>query len=68
MNKVNPFVIPRNSIVEQVLQETEIKNNIQPLNNYLNILSNPYLEQLDINKKFIRASNLEENYQTFCGT
>ena len=66
MRSVNPIVIPRNHKVEEVLNEAN-KNNIGPLNRFLEILDNPYSEQKNI-KEFQEPSISKEKYQTFCGT
>jgi len=66
MRSVNPLVIPRNHKVEEVLNEAN-NDNIEPLNKFLEILSNPYSEQKNI-KEFQTPSSLKEKYQTFCGT
>ncbi len=66
MRSVNPLVIPRNHKVEEVLNEAN-NNNIKPLNNFLKILNNPYLEQKNI-INFQIPSSSNEKYQTFCGT
>ena len=66
MRSVNPMVIPRNHKVEEVLSEAN-KNNTEPLNQFLQILNNPYSEQKNI-KEFQTPSSSKEKYQTFCGT
>ena len=66
MRSVNPLIIPRNHIVENILKEAN-QGNLEPLNGFIKILNNPYTDQKDILEYQIPpASN--ENYQTFCGT
>ena len=66
MRRVNPLVIPRNHKVEEVLNEAN-KNNLEPINQILQILKNPYIYQKNINEYQVPpASN--KKYQTFCGT
>ncbi len=66
MRSVNPLVIPRNHKVEEVLNEAN-NGNIEPFNNFLEVLNKPYLEKKDIiNYQIPLSSN--EKYQTFCGT
>ena len=66
MRSVNPLVIPRNHKVEEVLNEAN-NGNIEPFNQFLEVLNKPYLEQKNIiNYQIPLSSN--EKYQTFCGT
>ena len=66
MRSVNPLVIPRNHKVEEVLNEAN-NGNIEPFNNFLEVLNKPYLEKKNIiNYQMPQSSN--EKYQTFCGT
>ena len=66
MRSVNPIVIPRNQIVEDVLKKAN-QGNFEPINNFLKILSSPYTDQKHITEYQI-PSQSDENYQTFCGT
>ena len=66
MKKNNPLVIPRNHKVEEVLKAAE-KNNLDPLNKILEVLSNPYSDQKSL-ADFQYPNNSIEKYQTFCGT
>ena len=66
MKKNNPLVIPRNHKVEEALEAAE-KNDLKPVNQLIEILKNPYTQKDDIFDYQI-PSNLDEKYQTFCGT
>ena len=66
MRSVNPLIIPRNHIVEEVLDEAN-NNDLKPLNKFLAILKKPYSEQKDILDYQVPSSS-NEKYQTFCGT
>ena len=66
MRSANPLLIPRNYIVENTLKEAD-QENFEPLNSFLMILKNPFTDQKNISKYQI-PSDLNENYQTFCGT
>ena len=66
MKTVNPLVIPRNHIVEDVLKEAEL-NNLKPINRLIKILDQPYTRNKNILDYQI-PSNSDEKYQTFCGT
>ena len=46
MKTVNPLVIPRNHKVEEVLREAEL-NNFKPINQFIEILNQPYTKNKD---------------------
>jgi uncharacterized protein YdiU (UPF0061 family) len=64
MAKTNPVVIPRNHMVERVLDEA-ISGNLQPFTDFLEELSHPYDDSLPMQKVPVE---FDEDYQTFCGT
>ncbi len=65
-NNLNPTVIPRNHIIEKIINES-YNENYNLLYEFEKILKNPY--ERNINKKFINPPNDDEKiYQTFCGT
>ena len=66
MRKTNPLVIPRNHIIEGVLDEAN-ENKLISLKKLLKVLDKPYLEQENINN-YQLPSISNEKYQTFCGT
>jgi len=66
MKTFNPFIIPRNHKVEEVLRAAE-KDDLKPLTKLIEILKKPYLNQKNVIDYQI-PSNSNENYQTFCGT
>ena len=66
MRTANPLIIPRNHKVEEALKEAEL-NNSKPINQFIEILNQPYTKNEDILNYQI-PSNLDEKYQTFCGT
>lgn len=68
MQKNNPFIVPRNHLVEQALYETE-NGNSELFEKLLDVLSRPYefQEGLEDFRK-PSSSDFEERYQTFCGT
>ncbi len=68
MKKTNPFLIPRNYLVEEALAEAEIEGKFSKFNELLVVLSKPY-EQLDIDEKYWKTPQIQaEPYKTFCGT
>ena len=67
MKKNNPVVIPRNHKVEEALTDAD-KGNLETMNMFLKILSNPYSVQENIIEFQKPAPISDEKYQTFCGT
>ena len=69
MKKHNPYLIPRNHKVEDVLSRAE-DGDIEAFNEYLLLLATPYDYEQTIDEAFLRPMTLEElkHYQTFCGT
>ena len=67
MDSVNPAVIPRNHLVEEVL-ESASNGNMAPFHDFLEVLSAPYTEPAD--KKYLLGADAmyDAAYQTFCGT
>ncbi len=66
MKSFNPIVIPRNHKVEEVLGEAD-NDNLKPLYSFLEILSEPYNKKKNITEYQV-VSNINKEYQTFCGT
>ena len=66
MKHNNPLVIPRNHKVEEALKAAE-KNDFKLINKLIEILKDPYTQKNDI-LEYQVPSNLDEKYQTFCGT
>ena len=67
MNENNPFVIPRNNIVEDVLLSAD-QENLEPFKKFLKILENPYDNNLKISNYYKTDIKSGEPYMTFCGT
>ena len=67
MDQHNPLVIPRNHLVEGVLEDAS-KGDMQSFHEFLNVLLMPYNQPKD--DKFLSApdANYDKNYRTFCGT
>jgi uncharacterized protein YdiU (UPF0061 family) len=66
INSSNPKIIPRNHIIENVLNESD-KGNYNNLNKLLIQLCNPY--SASIPNEYLKEPKEEEKvYQTFCGT
>ena len=69
MRKSNPVYIPRNHFVESALYSASEEQNMKPFNDMLKVLSNPYEYNAEFDD-FMNSPNddLENEYQTFCGT
>jgi uncharacterized protein YdiU (UPF0061 family) len=69
MRLVNPYLIPRNHLVEQALEAASIDNDLMPFNQLLEALSDPYTKRESV-ELYAQPASLEQTkfYQTFCGT
>lgn len=67
MDSHNPLVIPRNHIVEEVLDSAN-QGDMEPLHDFLEVLITPY--QMPKNDKYLQGASagFDASYQTFCGT
>jgi uncharacterized protein YdiU (UPF0061 family) len=67
MHANNPQVIPRNHLVEEVL-EFAAQGNMAPFHAFIEVLQTPYSKP--INEKYLSGAGagFDESYQTFCGT
>ena len=68
MQTANPTVIPRNHLVEEALAAAENDNNLEPLQNLLEVLAQPYDHHLEPSKYHEPAPASACGYPTFCGT
>ena len=67
MQNNNPVLIPRNHIVEKVLNLAET-GDIKPFESFHQTLKNPYT-QMNNNKQFQKPPRVDERIlHTFCGT
>jgi len=69
LKKNNPLYIPRNHIVEKVLKDAE-ENNLEPLQEFLNILSHPFENREGARTLYYSAPPSKDEIitNTFCGT
>ena len=68
MKQTNPAYIARNYLVEEALIQATQHNNLSVLNNLLQVLSNPYQHNNQLAHFQTVPNNIDEGYQTFCGT
>ena len=69
MRLVNPYLIPRNHLVEQALEAASLSNDLNPFDQLLEALSDPYTER-ESASLYAQPASFEQtaSYQTFCGT
>lgn len=65
MLRANPRVIPRNAMVEEVLQQAH-RGDIQPFLEMNKVLKDPFAK--DIPKKYMKPADKNTEYVTYCGT
>jgi uncharacterized protein YdiU (UPF0061 family) len=68
MRAVNPAYIPRNHIMEQVIQAAVSVGDFGPFEEFLAVLSRPYEEQPGYARYALPPTPEERVLQTFCGT
>ena len=68
MRAVNPAYIPRNHIVEQVIQAAVTAEDFGPFEELLEVLSRPYEAQPGRERYALPPAPEERVIQTFCGT
>lgn len=68
MKKNNPFIIPRNHQVENVLKTVIENNDFTPLKLLIEALSNPFDYTINQKKYTIPPEPTNIPYRTFCGT
>jgi len=68
MRAVNPVFIPRNHRVEAALQASVQRNDFQPFEELLDVVSRPYEDRPNLERYATPARPEERVCQTFCGT
>ena len=68
MRKMNPVIIPRNHIVEQVIDACEQSGKPDAALELLEALKTPYQDSEVTAKYKMPDPEFDSNYQTFCGT
>ena len=68
LDDVNPAYIPRNHIIEKIIESAEDKNDFSPMKKLLSIIEKPYNSQ-NVDVKYESAPQPHEVVSnTFCGT
>jgi uncharacterized protein YdiU (UPF0061 family) len=68
MRSVNPAFIPRNHLVEGALEAASGRQDFQPFEELLDVVSRPYEERPGLERYAMAARPEECVRQTFCGT
>ena len=68
MRTANPAFIPRNHIVEAVISAAVEREDFQPFEELLDVISRPYEDRPDLERYATPARPEERVSQTFCGT
>jgi uncharacterized protein YdiU (UPF0061 family) len=68
MRRVNPAFIPRNHLVEAALEAASQRQDFQPFEELLDVVSRPYEERPGLERYAMAARPEECVRQTFCGT
>ena len=66
MQSANPFVTPRNALVEAALEAAEA-HDMQPFNALLSILQSPFDPESNI-RAYQKVPKDSRGYMTYCGT
>jgi serine/tyrosine/threonine adenylyltransferase len=68
MQRVNPAYIPRNHLVETMISAAVERQDFQPFEEFLNVVSHPYEDRLGLERYATPARPEECVTATFCGT
>ena len=68
MDQNNPAFIPRNHLVEEALEAASNDGNMQPFQELLAVLQDPYSDKPGFEKFQEVPVEVDKGYQTFCGT
>lgn len=68
MRKHNPVVIPRNHLIEEVIQDCEQTGEATLAEKFLKVLRSPYELLAQTPQYQVCPSDGDENYKTYCGT
>jgi uncharacterized protein YdiU (UPF0061 family) len=68
MRRMNPAFIPRNHLVEAALEAASSRQDFQPFEDLLAVISRPYDERPELERYSTPARPEERVLETFCGT
>lgn len=68
MDKINPILIPRNHVIERIIQKCTINDDFSELKEFIKIVEKPFQNLQDYKKYYQSATQNERVVNTFCGT
>ena len=68
MRGANPAFIPRNHLVQAVIDAAVTRQDFQPFEELLDVVSRPYNDRAGFERYTLPARPEESVTQTFCGT
>jgi uncharacterized protein YdiU (UPF0061 family) len=68
MNKINPIYIPRNFLVEEMIEKAHLEKDFSYFEKLLAVLEEPFIEKPELESYAYAPQQKESQYQTFCGT
>jgi uncharacterized protein YdiU (UPF0061 family) len=68
MRRSNPAFIPRNHMVEEALEAAVERQDFQPFEQLLNVVTRPYEDRPELERYATPARPEQCVSQTFCGT
>ena len=68
MRNINPAFIPRNHLVEEALNAATLRQDFQPFETLLTVVSSPFDDRPEFKRYALPARPEERVLQTFCGT
>lgn len=68
MKTVNPVYIPRNHLIEEVIQEAQTQNSFGRFHELLKVIEKPFEKREGLERYERPAAAHEKVHQTFCGT
>jgi uncharacterized protein YdiU (UPF0061 family) len=69
MRAVNPVYIPRNHLIEEAINAAAERDDFQPFETLLDVLSHPYEKRASVAARYELPARPEERVlRTFCGT
>ncbi len=68
MQRVNPIYIPRNHLVQEIIDAAVLREDFMPFEQLLDVLANPFEERAGLERFAMPALPEQRVTQTFCGT
>jgi uncharacterized protein YdiU (UPF0061 family) len=68
MNEVNPILIPRNHIIERIIQKCVVDNNFDEFRKFIKIIEKPFDRSDDCGQYYLPPKEGQRVANTFCGT